>query len=263
MKIKILSIFVSVLFLIGCGASNIKPINNGDKIGVVLMHGKGSDGRSVKPLEYSLSSAGVQYITPDLSWHRDRIYDKTFQESLLEIQGYVEKLKAKGVKKVFVAGHSLGAVVATGYGRHIGDINGIILLAPGHFTGRWGWKDKFEEDLEQADDMINEEKGSNKANFKDRTSGRRVSRYITANIYKSWFGDGDIEFVDNMKNLKKGVSVLYIAASQDKVRRTKDREYAFDFAPINSKNKWVEIDSSHDDTPAKSGEIVVDWLRKQ
>lgn len=263
MKSKILSIFVSVLFLIGCGVSNIKPINNGNKIGVVLMHGKGSDGHSVESLGYSLSSAGVQYITPDLPWHKYRIYDKTFQESLLEIQGYVEKLKAKGVKKVFVAGHSLGAVVAAGYGRHIGDINGIILLAPGHFTGRQGWQNKFGEGLEQAKNMIKAEKGSNKATFKDRSSGRSVSRYITANIYKSWFGDGDIEFVDNMKNLKKGVSVLYIAASQDKIRGTKDREYAFDFAPENSKNKWIEINSSHLDTPAKSGVIVVDWLRNQ
>jgi 2',3'-cyclic-nucleotide 2'-phosphodiesterase (5'-nucleotidase family) len=46
-------------------------------------------------------------LVPDMPWHRNRIYDKTFEDSLQEINAHVEKLIQKGAKKVFVAGHSL------------------------------------------------------------------------------------------------------------------------------------------------------------
>lgn len=257
--------FISLIAVFAVsGWAMAELINDANKIGIVMMQGKGGTTKWVKSLASSLSYAGVQVVTPDMPWHRDRIYDKSFADSMLEIQGHVNKLKSKGATKIFVAGHSLGAAAAAGYAANIGDIQGIILLAPGHFTNVKKFKRRFVDDLEKADTMIAAGKGDEKSEFGDINKGSRYERDVTANIYKSWFSPtGPAEFVNNMKNLKKGISILYIAGSEDRIPKTKDREYAFDLAPANEKNQFTIIDSGHLDVPAGSSEVVIAWLRKQ
>lgn len=253
----------AVLVIAGCSSTNIKPIENGQKIGVVLMHGKGGDTRWVEPLASSLRSAGVKVVTPNMPWHRNRIYDKTFEEAMGEINNHVTRMKASGAESVFVAGHSLGAIAAAGYAARHNDIQGIILLAPGHFTGWPGFHRFFIDDLEKADAMIKAGKGDSKSSFRDANVGSRDSRYITANIFYSWFSDvGPAEFVENMRNNKGGIPVLYVAGSQDRIPQTQNRVYAFDKAPPNPKNHFAIVDSDHLDVPRKADEVVIEWLRK-
>lgn len=257
-----LTLVTLLLTLFGCNSKSIKPIENGKNIGVVLMHGKGGDTRWVDPLASSLKSAGVQVDVPDMAWHRNRIYDKTFDEAMAEINGHVAKMKSSGVQSVFVAGHSLGAVAAAGYAARYSDIQGVILLAPGHFTAWPGFHDRFVNDLEKAESMIQAGKGDERSSFGDMNSGKRDTRYISAAIFKSWFSDtGPAEFVSNMRNIKGDVPILYVAGSQDRIPQTKNREYAFDVAPGNSKSEFIVIDSDHLDVPRNADEVVINWLR--
>lgn len=255
-------VFISMFTMTGwVSAESIKDAN---KIGIVLMQGKGGTTKWVDSLSSSLDSTGVQVMTPDMPWHRDRIYDKSFENSMLEIKGYVEELKEKGATKIFVAGHSLGAVAAAGYAAQIGNIQGIILLAPGHFTNVRKFKNRFVDDLEKANEMISAGKANEASEFGDINNGSRVTRDVKASTYKSWFSPkGPAEFVKNMENLKPGISVLYVAGSEDRLPRTKDREYAFDGAPLNEKNQFTTIDSGHLDVPELSADVVIAWLAKQ
>lgn len=254
------TLIAAVMMLTGC--NTIKPIPNGEKIGVVLMHGKGGTTQWVDPLGSSLRSAGVQVDVPDMAWHRDRIYDKTFDEAMAEIKSHVVKMKSKGVQSVYVAGHSLGAIAAAGYGARYDDVQGIILLAPGHFTAWWGFHRHFVDDLSKAESMIKSGKGNEESSFSDSNMGKSYTRHITANVFKSWFSDtGPAEFVSNMTNIKRGIPVLYVAGSQDRNPQTQNREYAFDKAPTNSKSKFVIIASDHLDVPRKADEVVIEWLR--
>jgi esterase/lipase len=224
----------AVLALAGCSSKSIKPIENGNILGVVLMHGKGGGTKWVDPLASNLRSTGVQVVTPAMPWHRRRIYDKTFEASMLEIQKHVRKLKSDGAISVFVAGHSLGAIAAAGYGARYEDIQGIILLAPGHFTDWGGFHGKFVGDLKKADSMIDSGQGDKKSRFGDINAGKTSTRYTTAKIYMSWFSPiGPAEFVSNMANLKGNIPVLYVAGSRDYIPQTQNREYAFDRAPEN------------------------------
>lgn len=254
----------ALIALLGCNPANIKPIEGGNTLGVVLLHGKGGDTRWVNPLASNLRSAGVQVAVPDMPWHRNRIYDKSFDDSLAEISGYVGRLKANGAQKVFVAGHSLGAIAAAGYGARVGGIQGIILLAPGHFVGFHGFSRHFSGDLDKADAMIRSGKGNDRGNFGDINAGQRDTRYVSANIYRSWFSPrGPADFVENMSKLQEGVSVLYVAGSRDRIPQTQNSAYAFEGAPKNSSSRFVMVDADHLDVPARSGEVVVEWLRGQ
>jgi hypothetical protein len=142
------------------------------------------------------------------------------------------------------------------------DVNGICLLAPGHFTAWPGFHRRFVDDLEKAQSMINEGKGNEKSTFSDGNSGKQDTRVVKASVYQSWFSDtGPAEFVTNMRSMKGGIPVLYIAGSKDRIPQTKNREYAFDVVPTNPNSKFVIIESNHLDVPRKADEVVIEWLR--
>lgn len=259
---RILALFIAAICAISCSSPTVKPFIPNEKIGIVLLHGKGGDTRWVDPLASTLRSAGAQVLTPNMPWDKSRIYGKGFEESLLDIQRLVGQLRSAGANRIYVAGHSLGAIAAAGYGARIGDIQGIILLAPGHFTSQPDFERKFAEDVRKAEDLIASGKGDQVTVFNDISSGQSSTRYVSPNIYWSWFSPtGPADFVSNMSSLKDGVSVLYVAASRDGIPETKNQSYAFDKAPTNPKNKFVIISSSPLDVPRQSTEIVSDWLR--
>jgi esterase/lipase len=197
-----------------------------------------------------------------MPWSKNRIYDKTFDDSLAEIRSHVQKLKKEGATKIIVAGHSLGAVTTAGYGARVGDVDGLILLAPGHFTNQRGFSQYFGDDLAIAKQLVDSGKGDDKATFGDVNSGVRATRYITANIFLSWFSpSGPAEFVDNMTQIGQKIPILYVAGSMDKIPETQNREYAFDKVVRHSKSRFLIIESSHLDVPERASEVVIEWIR--
>jgi pimeloyl-ACP methyl ester carboxylesterase len=181
-----------------------------------------------------------------------------------EIDGHVEALKTAGAKRVYVGGHSLGAVAAAGYAARYDDIDGIILLAPGHFTAWPGFHRRFIDDLAKAESMIAAGKGGETTSFGDINAGKTTSRRLTADIFYSWFSDtGPAEFVANMQSVKGGIPILYVAGSQDRIPQTSNRAYAFDLAPRNPRSEFTIIDASHLDVPRRADGVVIDWLRGQ
>lgn len=232
-----------------------------DNIGIILMHGKDSVHRVIAPLSNSLESAGFKVLTPDMPWSKKRIYDRTYKRSIEEINQYVKELKEDGIDKIYVAGHSMGAVVAAGYASLHDDIDGIILIAPGHFVNHIATIDSINESIEKAKTMIDAGNGDNKSDFNDVNMGKSFSRYVKANIYYSWFSpQKGADFATNMENLKGNIPVLYIAGSKDKIPRTQDRTYAYDNIPINQKSKFLIIEATHMQAVSKSSKTVIEWL---
>src|SRR3954466_16237680 len=87
-----------------------------DDLGIVLLHGKqGSPSGYVRELASALRSKGHLVSTPTMPWAKDRIYDASFDQAMIEIDREVESLRQKGAKFIVVAGHSLGANAALGY----------------------------------------------------------------------------------------------------------------------------------------------------
>lgn len=256
-------VILGLLAISGLGCVfDVRAAENSQQIGMVLMHGKGGDTRWVNPLASSLRSAGLQVVTPDMSWHERRIYDSTFEDSLVEIHQEVQTLKAKGVSRVFVAGHSLGAIAAAGYGAAYDDVSGIIVIAPGHFVESPGFQKSVGDGVKKAAQMIKEGKGDKKDYFPDVNEGKPFTRRTTAKIYYSWFApDGPAKFVTGLSKMKKDVPVLYITGEMDGgIAGPKHKEYAFDKIPEHPGNRFFTIPSRHLDVPRQSAQIIIDWL---
>ena len=112
---KFLKYAFTALAVLVLGGTPQKSFSASNDVGVILMHGKGGtagERSSIGKLAESLESEGFIVLAPDMPWHELRIWDKSFDESMVEIDGYVAELKSKGAKKIVVGGQSLGANAA-------------------------------------------------------------------------------------------------------------------------------------------------------
>jgi len=230
----------------------------GEKIGIVLMHGKGGTTSYVDDLGDSLKKLGIIVKTPLMPWSKGRIYDKGYEESMAEIDTYVEQLKKSGAKRIFIAGHSIGANATLGYGARREGLSGIILLAYGHVPGIGGFARKLRESTDKARAMIRAGKGEEKAAFEDSGGGNETAD-STANDIFSWFNPfGPATIMANAPNVKPNTPVLCIDGSSDQWQRC---ERITAFLPENPKNKSVFVDADHLETPAEAFNDVKNWLR--
>jgi esterase/lipase len=230
-------------------------------VGVVLLHGKGGfpSHSSLTGLAGKLRDNGFIVTAPEMPYSKSRQYDKRYQDTALEIDNEVADLKKNGAKKIFIAGHSLGANVALYYATRT-SVDGVIAIAPGHSPEAKKMRAKLEADVERARKMIKEGQGNNESRFDDTNQGRMSSVTTTANIYLSWFDpDGQAVMPKNAAALKPGTALLWVIGTRDPLYHA-DTAYAFDKAPQNPKNKYVVVDSDHMGTPAEAAREIVSWL---
>ena len=95
-------ISMTLAMLTACQTVKIDPIP-GDKIGMVLMHGKGGIGNNIASFSRGLTGAGALVEAPLMPCSKNRIYDKGYEESMAEIDTYLARLKAAGAKRIFIA----------------------------------------------------------------------------------------------------------------------------------------------------------------
>jgi dienelactone hydrolase len=82
------------------------------EVGVVLMHGKWGWPQSMSSLARELESKGYLVSNAEMAWSGRRLYDVDYPTALKEIEQEVQQLRAKGAKRVVVAGQSMGSNAA-------------------------------------------------------------------------------------------------------------------------------------------------------
>ena len=257
MRILISSILLAL-------STAITPLYAQDKVGIVLMHGKygtASDSSPVGELAQYLRSNDMIVITPDMPWHRERVLDKNYEDSMLEIDAAVKALKSKGATKIVVGGHSMGANAATGYGTLRDGLAGILAIAPGHVPELQGYQNRIDNDWQRAQAMVEAGKGQEKDDFKDRNQGSNSEIYVKAEIYLSWFDpEGSAVMPDNVSALKPNTPLMWIIGEDD---RMYDRgpDYAFSEAPEHAKNSYTVVSGGHKETPEIGNKEILNWLK--
>ena len=239
------------------------PLQAAEKVGVLLMHGKWGTSLPKSPigkLSNSLKRKGFIVLAPDMPWSRTRKYDKTFDESMTEIDEKVEELRKKGATKIVVGGHSMGANAALGYSARREGISGILAIAPGHVPEVSGFQNKMDNDWIRAKEMVEAGKGKQKDKFNDFNQGKKKKMKMRAEVYLSWFNpNGPASMPVNTANLKPGAPLLWIIGKKD-LMFDKGENYAFNKAPSNPKNAYIVVKGGHKDTPQKGKAEIINWL---
>ena len=230
-------------------------------IGIVIMHGKGgSPAGHVSSLASSLEQKGYLVANLEMPWSGKREYNAGVEVAEKEVDAALESLRAKGANKVFVAGHSQGALFAIYYGgKH--SVDGVIAIAPGGNVANPIYRKSLGQSVEEARKLVAEGKGDEKTKFNDYEGGRGTYTVTVAPaVYLTWFDPGGaMNQVKASSAMNPQVPVLFIAPKNDYPGLLKVKQMMFDALPRNPLTRMYEPDSSHIDAPVASRDEIVRW----
>ena len=250
---KLLTLLL-LAFSLSCFAGN-------EDVGVILMHGKWAKSTSgLAPLARELESRGFKVATPLMPWSDGREYDVDYPTALTEIDAAVKALKSKGAKRIVVGGQSLGANGAIAYAGSGRELDGVILMAPGHVPDLGGFKQTVAGSVSKAKQLIADGKADEKASFDDSNQGRNKIIFTTPKNYLSYFDpDGLGAMPKSARAISKPIPLLIVMGSQDNLSRLGEA-YIFNQAPKHPKSVYVTINSDHFSTQTQAIPEVVKWL---
>jgi pimeloyl-ACP methyl ester carboxylesterase len=233
------------------------------EIGVVVMHGKGGNPNAwVNELAGALESEGYQVANLEMPWSGRRHYDVDVKAAENEVSSTLDAMRAKGARKVFVAGHSQGGWFALHYGGQQ-PVDGLIAIAPGGQADSPPFLQHLGEHVGRARNMIKEGRGNEKETFADyESSWGTNSVTTTAAAYFSWFDPDGTQTSGAAGKVRHGIPVLYVAPTRDypglKGRKNKD----FGALPKHPMTKLYEPESSHLESPSASRREIINWIKQ-
>lgn len=229
--------------------------------GVVLMHGKfGTAGAFLDGLKSALEREGAIVVTPEMPWSLRRIYDASYEDSMLEIDRAVQEVQQLGATRIVVGGHSMGANAALGYAARREGLAAVLALAPGHPQDISFMRTITSGGVARAKEMIAAGKGDVKATFPDTAQGIPYPVRTTANIYLSLFDPDGAAAMPRNAAAMGPVPLFWVVGIADPIY-FKGREYAFDLGAKNPKSRYIEIAATHMTTPFQARHKIVDWLK--
>lgn len=240
--IPLLSVAIALGAALPAGAFELRGA------GVVLIHGKAGGQGPLQPLAQALKARGATVVLPRMSWTSGY---RTYDQTLGEVQAAVSRLRAGGVSRVVLAGHSLGANISMGYAARVGGVDAVVALAPGHrpdfIAGQSG------ESLAQAKAMVAAGQGAQKAKFLDFNNGRTFPVTTTADAYLSFFDpSGPAAQAAQASGVR--APTLWVIGSGDRAAMNDRAAYS---------GTRIVVEADHQNTPRAAVAEVVDWLQKQ
>lgn len=211
--------------------------------GVILIHGKAGGQGPLTGIENALRAAGAVTAKPRMSWaSRYRTYDET----LGEVGRAVAAMKGRNVRRIALAGHSLGANVSLGYAAAFGGVDAVVAMAPGHrpefivtVTG---------DSLARAKAMVAQGRGGETARFTDFNQGQTYEITTTAAAYVSFFDpDGPAHMSRTASRVR--ANLLWLIGTDDRPAQR---------VPVGGRT--IMVQAGHRNTPHVGAGEVVAWL---
>jgi esterase/lipase len=227
-------------------------------IGVVLMHGKWGAPQSMLPLAGDLGSRGYLVSNVEMPWSGRRLYDVDYPAALKEIEQQVQDLRAKGAKRIIVAGQSMGANAAVAYASSGFVLDALVILSPGHFP-ELGMGKRLQRSVEKAVSMVAANRGNELDIFEDINQGKQRSLKMTAATYVSYFDpDGLSAMTKNIRKIPQPVPVFMAIGKTDPF--FSESKAMFDSAPAHAASRYVALDTDHFSMPKVVGAELIKWL---
>ncbi len=240
-------------------AMAVVPSAAADTVGVVLLHGKWAPNVKMFDQLYAyLNQSGYVVRAPLMPWSAGRMYDKSFDQAMTEIDAAVAALRQAGAARIAVVGVSLGANAAIAYGARHGDLMAVVAISPGHNPESTS-DPAVLDSIARATAMVQAGKGDDHAQFVDLNQGDHRTITTTADIYLSYWNPAGAAVMP-ANAAKLSAPFLWITSSNDPLAQ-RGSAYAFDQAPPNPKSKYVVVESGgHFSVASGAASQIVTWL---
>jgi dienelactone hydrolase len=229
--------------------------------GVVAMHGKWGNTGHLARFGSALSEAGFLVERPEMPWSGSRLFDRSFDEGIAEIDAAVERLKAKGARHIVVAGHSLGGDAALAYSARGRPLAALVLFAPAHFPDGSVFKRLAADGVEKARAMVAEGKGDDTASFMSYNTGDRTrSIRATAKNYLSYYAPDAPSGMSLFASSVGPAPILWLAPTRDPTTKAFQSLVA-PRLPAATPLTRQDIPSDHADAVEVGAARAVEWLK--
>jgi pimeloyl-ACP methyl ester carboxylesterase len=259
------------LLSIGCVvlAAAMSPLTAAaqERIGVLMLHGK-NPGSNKDPnfgsMNGNFERQGWLVAFPDMPWSRGRYLDGNLDKALAEIAGHVKGLRDQGATKIVIAGHSMGVPTGMAHAARAGDVDALVLLAPGHIPLGYytypGLK-AVRDSIDEARALVAVGKGDANERFNDINQGRQQPMITTAKNFLSYFDPtSDAEMSVTAPRIPARIPVMTVIGEKDPLF-SNIKSYFVDKLPANPKNKYLEVSGGHLDTPRAANDAVIAWIK--
>lgn len=227
-------------------------------VGVLFMHGKWASG--IKPLEnlrQQLVQAGYLVAMPAMPWSASGNYNRSYEDTMTDIDGFVATLRSQGATRIVVGGQSLGANAAIGYGARRRGLMAIVAISPGHVP-ELGANPQVVDSVARARAMVAAGRGNDFDMFMDINQGARRMIRMTAAIYLSYW-DPAGPAVMPVNAAKLSAPLLWVVGADDPMS-ARGAAYAFNKAPPNPSSRFLAVAGAHMTVVQSIGAQVVAWL---
>jgi len=240
--------------------TTVFPVSS--EYGAIIMHGRLGTPNYLQHMAQALGQAGIAVETPDMPWSRGRAFDSTVEASMAEIDAVVGRLHAKGAKRVFVVGHSLGGAAALRYGALHPEIGGLILMAASWNPGSGFWQRIVGESVARAEAAVRAGRGSDTDRYEyvsNDGKAKSVEAHATG-FFDFNRVDSPMALSDNAKRFKGPLPVLWLSASGDSRTARAVAESAFDSLLAHPKSRYGTLDVNHVGIVKLAAPDIVAWL---
>ncbi|MEA2986016.1 MAG: hypothetical protein QOD94_2270 [Alphaproteobacteria bacterium] len=213
--------------------------------GIVVMHGKGGRPAQMTAVASALAAAGALVVSQTMSWSSGY---RTYSQTLDEVAGHIDALRAKGATRIALVGQSLGANVALGYGAQHGSVAAIVAMAPGHRPEAFA--DRSAQSLARAKQSVAAGRGSEIGSYFDTNQGRDFEVRTTAAAYVSFFDPAGPAVMTRNAAALKGAPLLWVVGTGDAGAQAVARG-----------GKIIKVPGGHRETPKAGASEVVAWLQ--
>lgn len=243
------------------------PVGAQERIGVLMLHGKSPGSNmdpSFSPSKTAFEREGWLVQFPDMPWSRGRYLEGNFDKAMAEIAGHVKSLRDQGATKIVIAGHSMGVPTGMAHAARGGDVNALVLLAPGHIpAGYYTFPccKVVHDSIDEARALVAAGKGDSRERFSDINQGRQQTVVTTAKDFLTWFDPAsDAEMSVTAPRVPANIPVLTVVGEKDPLFKLL-KTYYVDRLPANPKNKYLEVSGGHIDTPRVASNEVIAWIK--
>ncbi|MFI5447803.1 alpha/beta fold hydrolase [Polaromonas sp. UC242_47] len=255
-----LGLFLVVAF--GSSAVQAQP-----RIGVLMLHGKSPGNNqdpNFSPMKATFERQGWLATVPDMPWSRGRYLDGHWDRAMAEMAGHVKTLREQGATQIVIVGHSMGVPAALSHAVRAGDIDALVLLAPGHVPLRYYTVASLKavhDSVDEARALVAAGKGDSRERFSDINQGRQQTVVTTAKNFLSYFDPtSDAEMSVTAPRIPANTPVMTVVGEKDSLFKLV-KSYYVDKLPANPKNKYLEVSGGHLDTPRVASDEIITWIK--
>lgn len=239
----------------------LQAMSEPQQTGIVIMHGKGgSPFKHVAELAHALEEKGYLVANLEMPWSGKNAYDVDVRAAEEQLEAALSSLRSAGANKVFVAGHSQGAVFALHFaGMHV--VDGIICIAPGGSVESKVFHAKLGDSLARANLLVANGAENEKTTLYDFDGQKGLFPVkTTPAIYLTWFdAEGAMNSQRAAEAANPQIPILWIVPKQEKPAIKRRNIQIFDSLPKNDSTLLFEPNTDQLGAPSASLDEIVRW----